>query len=88
MSADFLVTRTRFAKSNILRLLFFALDNLSLQAGRNQDLLQRTQTFSTNLDPPARKSFHTLIQKNLHKSTADPEWLALAKKTLLLYGGK
>jgi len=87
MSADFLITRTPFAKSNILRLLFFALDNLSFQAGRNQALLQTTQAFFTHLDPPARKSFHTLIQKSLHKSTADPEWLALAKKTLLLYGG-
>jgi hypothetical protein len=88
MSADFLVTRTRFAKSNILRLIFFALDNLPLRAVRNQALLQTTQAFSTHLDPPTRKSFHTLIQKSLHKSTADPEWLALAKKTLLLYGGK
>ena len=87
LSLALLVERNRFTKTNILRFLFFALDNvpLDLQNNQNQNLLRAAQEYVESLTQNTRGNLRLYIQKTLKHATVDPEWLGTAKKSILLY---
>jgi hypothetical protein len=87
LSLALLVERNRFTKTNILRFLFFVLDNvpLDLSNNQNQNLLRAAQEYVESLTQNTRGSLRLYIQKTLKHATVDPEWLGTAKKSILLY---